>query len=118
MNRTAYASDLSDAQWQLIQPLLPAAKPGGRPRKHAMRAVVNALFYRNREGCSWRALPHDFPPWKTVYNYFQWFHWDGTWATMLQALREKVRVAADREPTPKVAVLDSQSVKTTPVGGP
>jgi putative transposase len=83
-----------------------------------MRSVVNALFYRNREGCSWRALPHDFPPWKTVYNYFQWFHWDGTWENLLKTLREKVRTAAGREPTPQKAVIDSQSVKTTPVGGP
>jgi putative transposase len=83
-----------------------------------MREVVNALFYRNREGGSWRALPHDFPAWKTVYNYFPWFQWDGTWEKLLKILREKVRVAAGREATPKIAVSDSQSVKTTPVGGP
>jgi putative transposase len=83
-----------------------------------MREVVNALFYRNREGCSWRALPHDFPAWKTVYNYFQWFQWDGTWEKMLKTFREQVRVTAGRAATPKIAVIDSQSVKTTPVGGP
>ena len=83
-----------------------------------MREVVNALFYRNREGCTWRALPHDFPPWKTVYNYYQWWQWDGTWDALLAALREQVRTAAGREATPRVAVLDSQSAKTTPAGGP
>lgn len=118
MNRQPYPSDVTDAQWALLEPLIPPALPGGRPRTVDMRAVVNALFYRNREGCSWRALPHDFPAWKTVYNYFQWFHWDGTWEKLLKTLREKVRVAAGREPTPQKAVIDSQSVKTTPVGGP
>jgi putative transposase len=83
-----------------------------------IREVVNALFYRNRNGCTWRALPHDFPPWKTVYNYFQWWQWDGTWDKLLATLREQVRVAAGRAPTPRVAVIDSQSVKSTEVGGP
>ncbi len=118
MNRQAYPSDANDAQWALLEPLIPPALQGGRPRSVDMRAVVNALFYRNREGCTWRALPHDFPPWKTVYNYFQWFHWDGTWEKLLKTLREKARVSAGREPTPQKAVIDSQSVKTTPVGGP
>lgn len=118
MSRQPYPSDVTDAQWALLEPLIPPALPGGRPRTVDMRAVVNALFYRNREGCSWRALPHDFPPWKTVYNYFQWFHWDGTWDKLLKTLRQKVRIAAGREPTPQKAVIDSQSVKTTPVGGP
>jgi putative transposase len=118
MNRKPYPSDVTDEQWALLKPLIPAAWPGGRPRKVDMREVANALFYRNREGCTWRGLPHDFPAWKTVYNYFQWWHWDGTWEKMLKTLREKVRVAAGREPTPQVAVIDSQSVKTTPVGGP
>src|ERR1700746_1949074 len=98
MNHQPYPSDVTDAQWPLVEPLIPPAFPGGRPRKVDMRSVVNALFYRNREGCSWRALPHDFPPWKTVYNYFQWFHWDGTWDKLLKTLREKVRIAAGREP--------------------
>jgi putative transposase len=118
MNRKPYPSDLTDEQWVLIEPLIPPACPGGRPRKVDIREVVNALFYRNREGCTWRALPHDFPPWKTVYNYFPWWHWDGTWEQLLKELRERVRLAAGREPTPRIAVLDSQSVKTTPVGGP
>jgi putative transposase len=117
MSRKPYPSDVTDEQWAILEPLIPLALPGGRPREADIREVVNALFYRNREGCTWRALPHDFPAWKTVYNYFQWFQADGTWEKLLKTLREKVRVAAGREPTPQIAVLDSQSVKTTPVGG-
>lgn len=100
-----------------MEPLIPPARPGGRPREVDIREVVNALFYRNRNGCGWRALPHDFPAWKTVYNYSQWWEWDGTWEKILTALRRRVRVAAERDPTPRVAVLDSQSVKSTEVGG-
>lgn len=118
MTRKPYPSDVTDDQWPLLEPLIPPARPGGRPREVDVREVVNALFYRNRNGCGWRALPHDFPPWKTVYNYFQWWTWDGTWDKALKALREQARQAAGREPTPRVAVVDSQSVKTTEVGGP
>ncbi len=118
MTRKLYPSDVTDAQWAVLEPLIPTARPGGRPRKVDMRAVVNAIFYRNRNGCTWRALPHDFPPWKTVYNYFQWWQWDGTWDKVLATLRPKVRAAAGREPTPRVAVIDRQTVKSTEVGGP
>jgi putative transposase len=113
MSAKGYPSDLTDAQWQLIQPLLPAAKPGGRPRKHALRAVVNALFYVNRKGCTWRALPHDFPPWRTVYDYFVAWRDDGTWEAVNGALRRKLRVREGRPHTPSTASLDSQSVKAT-----
>jgi putative transposase len=113
MSRSAYPSDLTDAQWQLIQPLLPAAKPGGRPRKHDLRAIVNALFYLNREGCTWRALPHDFPPWRTVYDYFAAWRADGTWEAVNGALRRKLRVQEGRPHTPTTASLDSQTVKAT-----
>lgn len=109
---------MTDEQWAYADSLLPRAKRRGRPRTVTLRAVVNAIFYRNREGCSWRALPHDFPPWKTVYNYFEAWKKDGTWQRLLTKLRERVRVASQREPTPRIAVIDSQSVKTTPVGGP
>lgn len=113
MSHPPYPSDLTDAQWQLIQPLLPAAQPGGRPRKHDLRAIVHALFYLNREGCTWRALPHDFPPWRTVYDYFAAWKADGTWAAVNGALRRKLRVAAGRPHTPTTASLDSQTVKAT-----
>lgn len=112
MTRKPYPSDLTDEQWALIEPLIPKAWPGGRPRKADMREVVNALMYRTREGCTWRALPHDFPPWKTVYNYFQWFAWDGTWQYILDAFREDVRHEDLRAATPSAAAIDSQSVKT------
>src|SRR6476659_803269 len=108
MSRQPYPSDVTDAQWALLEPLIPPAWPGGRPRTVNIREVLNALFYRNRNGCGWRALPHDFPPWKTVYNYSQWWQWDGTWQQILTTLREQVRVAADRAPTPRIAVVDSQ----------
>src|SRR5437660_12827622 len=106
-----YPSDLTDARWAVIEPLIPRAWPGGRPRAADMREVVNAIFYLTREGCTWRALPHDFPPWKTVYNYFEAWKRDGTWDQFLTALRRPVRRAAGRDPDPRVACIDSQSVK-------
>jgi putative transposase len=112
MERKPYPSDLTDEQWAVLEPLIPPARPGGRPRTTDIRAVVNALFYRAREGCSWRALPHDFPPWRTVFNYLQWWTWDGTWQEILDALRPQVRAQAGRRPTPSAAAIDSQSVKT------
>jgi putative transposase len=113
MNRKPYPSDLTDAQWQLIEPLLPAAIPGGRPRKTNLCDVVNAIFYLNREGCTWRALPHDFPPWRTVYEYFATWKCDDTWEQINRALRRQVRVAAGRPHTPSTASIDSQTVKAT-----
>src|SRR5947209_17736182 len=112
MQHKRYPSDLTDAQWALLEPWIPPPRPGGRPRKTSMREVVNAIFYLTREGCSWRALPHDFPPWKTVYNYFEDWKRDGTWDRFLTALRMRVRRAAGRDPTPRVPRIDRQSVKT------
>ncbi len=112
MSRKPYPSDLTDAQWRLIAPLIPDAKPGGRPRKYDIREVVNGLLYLAREGCSWRALPHDLPHWKTCYNFFRRFEADGTWDALVAALRVEVRTRLGREPTPSGACIDSQSVKT------
>jgi len=112
MRRKPYPTDLTDAQWALLGPWVPPPRPGGRPRKTDLREVVNAIFYLTREGCSWRALPHDFPPWKTVYNYFEAWKRDGTWDQLLTALRRRVRQAAGRDPDPRVACIDSQSAKT------
>jgi len=113
MKRKSYPSDLTDEQWALLKDLIPPAKPGGCPRKHAMREVLNALFYHNREGCSWRAIPHDFGvPWRTVYNYFRAWISHGTWDQLVDILRRRVRAAAGRNPQPMTAYADSQSVKT------
>lgn len=112
MSRKPYPSDVTDAQWAVLAPLVPVVRPGGRPRKHDMREVLNALFYVAREGCSWRALPHDLPPWRTAYNYFRDWQADGTWETLLEAARRQARRAAGRDPDPSAACIDSQSVKT------
>lgn len=113
MKRNSYPTDLTDEQWLLIASQIPPQKHGGRPRKVDMRQVVNGLLYQSRTGCQWRALPNDFPPWSTVAYYFYRFRDDGTWQLLHDRLRERVRVAADKAPTPSAAIIDSQSVKTT-----
>ena len=117
MTRQRYPSDLTDAQWRLLAPLIPPAKPGGRPRSADVREVVNAVLYVDRNGVTWRALPHDFPPWRTAYHYFRAWRLDGTWERLHDALRDRVRARAGRAASPSAAVIDSQSVKTTGKGG-
>ena len=108
---------MTDTEWAILEPLIPPAKPGGRPRTTDMREVLNAIFYVDRGGIAWRMLPHDLPPWKTVYHYFRVWRMDGTWEAMNTALRAKVRVRSGRDPTPSADVMDSQSAKTTQRGG-
>lgn len=117
MKRKPYPTDLSNAEWQILEPMIPPPKHGGRPRKVDIREVVNAMFYLLRTGCSWEMLPHDFPPPDTVYYYFKQWRDHEVFEKINSLLREKLRVASGREKEPSAAILDSQSVKTTETRG-
>lgn len=113
-----YQTDLSDEEWIKIEPHVPKRKTKrGRKREHSFREILNAIFYVMRSGIEWRMLPHDFPPWQTIYYYFRLWRRNGIWDNINAALRTELRIASGRNPEPSAAVLDSQSIKTTETPG-
>ena len=117
MESRRYPTNLSDDEWLCISPHLPEPTGWGRPRLHGLRAILDAVFYVLKSGCPWRMLPRDFPPWKTVYDWFRRWRIDGTFERLNAALRERVRTHSGRNPQPSAGIVDSQSAKTTGVGG-
>jgi putative transposase len=115
--RRVYPSDVTDKEWAILEPLIPAAQPGGRPQEIERREIVNGILYVLRSGCPWRMLPHDLPNWSTVYLYFREWKQAGIWEQVNAALRRELRVSLGRDPEPSAAIVDSQSIKTSSVRG-
>jgi putative transposase len=115
--KRSYSTDLTDAEWEYLELHVPPPNKRGRPKTHSSREILNAIFYVLKSGCAWRLLPRDFPPWETVYWWFRRWCIDGTFEQLNSALRERLRVQLRRDPQPSAGVVDSQSAKTTGVGG-
>jgi putative transposase len=115
--RSTYATDLTDDEWQLLKPLLPPEKSGGRPRKYPIREVINGIQYILRGGWAWRFMPHDLPHWQTAYQTFRAWRHDGTWLRIHDQLRDEVRTRMGRHPQPSAAIIDAPTVKPTEKGG-
>jgi putative transposase len=112
-----YSTDLSDAEWEYLELHVPAPSKRGRPKTHTTREILNAIFYILKSGCAWRLLPRDFPPWETVYWWFRRWRIDGTFERLNAIVRERVRIRLKRDAHPSADIADSQSAKTTGVGG-
>jgi putative transposase len=115
--KRSYSTDLTDTEWEYLELHVPPPNKRGRPKTHTTREILNAIFYVLKSGCAWRLLPRDFPPWETVYWWFRRWRIDGTFERLNAALRERLRVRLRRNPQPSAGVVDSQSAKTTGVGG-